>query len=204
MDCLNVMDASLVRVERQKRPLFDMSRKRKALSFKEKIEILKKVDENPKKKRVELAKELGIAPSTLCTIVGQRDVVMKNAQHFGVNVKQAKTATHVKLEEVLLTREEPDEDFGIEGWGSLQTQASVHDFVTADDNVATCGLRSIEELLPSTSESLNALDVLRRTVSAGNVSDETAARFYAFQAGLVNDLEGKKVQANITDFFGRK
>ncbi|XP_049522529.1 major centromere autoantigen B-like [Dermacentor silvarum] len=121
--------------------------------------------------------------------------------------------------------EEPDEDFGIEGWGSLQTQASVHDFVTADDNVATCGLRSIEELvdevnevesesddeeadvcdqLPSTSESLNALDVLRRTVSAGNVSDETAARFYAFQAGLVNDLEGKKVQANITDFFGRK
>ncbi|XP_049522088.1 tigger transposable element-derived protein 6-like isoform X1 [Dermacentor silvarum] len=103
MDCLNVTDASLVRVERQKRPLFDMSRKRKALSFKEKIEILKKVDENPKKKRVELAKELGIAPSTLCTIVGQRDVVMKNAQHFGVNVKQAKTATHVKLEEVLLT-----------------------------------------------------------------------------------------------------
>ncbi|KAH7978419.1 hypothetical protein HPB49_005481 [Dermacentor silvarum] len=28
---------------------------------------------------------------------------MKNAQHLGLNVKQAKTATHVKLEEVLLT-----------------------------------------------------------------------------------------------------
>ncbi|KAH7933283.1 hypothetical protein HPB49_011169 [Dermacentor silvarum] len=42
-----------------------MSRKREGLSFKEKIEILKKVDENPKKKRVYLAKELGIASSTL-------------------------------------------------------------------------------------------------------------------------------------------
>ncbi|XP_050038275.1 major centromere autoantigen B-like [Dermacentor andersoni] len=80
-----------------------MSRKRKALSFKEKIDILKKVDDNPKKKRVELAKELGIAPTTLCTIVGQRDIVTKNAQHFGVNVKEMKTGKHVKLEEVLLT-----------------------------------------------------------------------------------------------------
>ncbi|KAH7961597.1 hypothetical protein HPB52_010715 [Rhipicephalus sanguineus] len=79
-----------------------MPRKRKALSFKEKIDILK-VDENPKKKRVDLAKEFGIASSTLCTIVGQRDAVLKNAQHFGGNIKQAKTATHVKLEEVLLT-----------------------------------------------------------------------------------------------------
>ncbi|XP_050037923.1 tigger transposable element-derived protein 6-like [Dermacentor andersoni] len=378
-----------------------MSRKWKALSFKEKIEILKKVDDNPKKKRVKLAKELGIARSTLCTTVGQRDVVMKNAQHFGMNVKQVKTATHVKLEEVLLTwfgevtaagvnvdgkvlcektdnialslgienfqasggwlhrfkerhglpyrvvcgegkkadqsavsdclntlpalisdyalrdvvnadeaglffnfqperslcvkgqacqggpkskeritvlfcvnadgsekmqltvigkskqprswdnvtsdtivncfrkcifktgwdaaptgeNEEPDEDFGIEGWGSLQTEASAHDFVTADDNVATYGLRSIEELvdevnevetksdgedadvcdqLPATLESLNALNVICHTVSASNVSDKTTARFYDFQACLVNDLEGKEVQASITDFFGRK
>lgn len=29
--------------------------------------------------------------------------MLKNAQHFGGNVKQAKTATHVKVEEVLLT-----------------------------------------------------------------------------------------------------
>ncbi|KAH7969738.1 hypothetical protein HPB52_021706 [Rhipicephalus sanguineus] len=38
----------------------------------------------------------------LCIIVGQRDVVLKNAQLFGANVKQAKMATHLKLEEVLL------------------------------------------------------------------------------------------------------
>ncbi|KAH7986242.1 hypothetical protein HPB49_026062 [Dermacentor silvarum] len=75
--------------------------------------------------------------------------------------------------------EETNEDFGTEGWGSLQTQPSIHDFVIADDNFATCGLRSIEELVdevnevesdddvcdqrPSTSESLNVLDVPRRT-----------------------------------------
>lgn len=88
---------------RPKHSLFDVSQKQKTLSFKEKIEILKKVHENLKKKRVNLAKKLGIAPSTLCTIVGKRDV-LKNAQHFSMNVKQAKTATQVKLEEVLLTR----------------------------------------------------------------------------------------------------
>ncbi|KAH8019548.1 hypothetical protein HPB51_019975 [Rhipicephalus microplus] len=77
--------------------------KRKALSFKEKIEILRKVDEDSKKKHADMVKELGIAPSTLCTIVGQREVILKNAQYFGANVKQAKTATHVKLEDVLLT-----------------------------------------------------------------------------------------------------
>lgn len=80
-----------------------MSRKRKALSFKEKLDILRKVDEDPKKKRTELAKELGLATSTLSTIVGQRELIMKNALSFNVNAKQAKTAQHVKLEETLLT-----------------------------------------------------------------------------------------------------
>lgn len=46
-----------------------MSRKQKALSFKDKIEILKKVDEDPKKKRVDLARELGIATSMLSSTV---------------------------------------------------------------------------------------------------------------------------------------
>lgn len=80
-----------------------MSRKRKALSFKEKLEILNRVDREPKRKRSDLAKELGLPLSTLCTIVGQRDVILKNVQLFGVNVKQAKTAQHVKLEDILLT-----------------------------------------------------------------------------------------------------
>lgn len=80
-----------------------MSRKRKALSFKEKLDILREVDKDPKRKRADLAKELGLAPSTLCTIVGQRDQIMQNAQRFSVNAKEAKTAHHVQLEEVLLT-----------------------------------------------------------------------------------------------------
>ncbi|KAH7955972.1 hypothetical protein HPB52_005305 [Rhipicephalus sanguineus] len=84
--------------------------------------------------------------------------------------------------------QEPDEDLVIEGWESLKTEASAQDFVTADDNVATCGLRSIEDLvdevnevesdsdgedvdvcdqLPTTAENLHALDILRRTVYVG-------------------------------------
>ncbi|KAH8038016.1 hypothetical protein HPB51_020536 [Rhipicephalus microplus] len=80
-----------------------MSRKRKALSFKEKLDILRKFDEDPKRKRTELAKELGLATSTLSTVVGQRETIMKNVLSFNVNAKQAKTAQHVKLEETLLT-----------------------------------------------------------------------------------------------------
>lgn len=80
-----------------------MSRKRKALSFKDKLEILKKVDEEPKKRRIDMAKELGLPLSTLSTIVGQRDQIMQNVQRFGVNSKEAKSAHHVKVEEVLLT-----------------------------------------------------------------------------------------------------
>ncbi|KAH7990029.1 hypothetical protein HPB51_026490 [Rhipicephalus microplus] len=87
--------------------------------------------------------------------------------------------------------EEPDADLHIMGCENLETEASVRNFITADDNVATCGLRSIEELgdevketesdsdgedvdvcdLPSMPESHHSLDVLRRTVSAGNNAD---------------------------------
>ncbi|KAH7956056.1 hypothetical protein HPB52_005792 [Rhipicephalus sanguineus] len=82
--------------------------------------------------------------------------------------------------------QEPDDDLHIEGWEDLETQASAQDFITADDNVETCGLRSVEELvdeaesdsdgedadvcdvLPSALENHHALDILRRTVSAGS------------------------------------
>ncbi|KAH8029604.1 hypothetical protein HPB51_001886 [Rhipicephalus microplus] len=77
-----------------------MSRKRKALSFKEKLDILRKIDEDPKRKRMELAKDLDLATSTL-RIVGQRHTIMKNVLSFSVNAKQAKRAQHVKLEESL-------------------------------------------------------------------------------------------------------
>lgn len=46
--------------------------------------------------------------------------------------------------------------------------------------------------VPSTSENHHALDVLRRTISAGSGSDKTTARFYAFQAAFLTDVQGKK------------
>lgn len=54
------------------------------------IAILGEVDEDPKKKRPDLAKELGIAPLTLCSsgLWHEREA--------------GKTATHVKLKDVLL------------------------------------------------------------------------------------------------------
>lgn len=55
--------------------------------------------------------------------------------------------------------------------------------------------------VPSTSENHHALDVLRRTISAGSGSDKTTARFYAFQAAFLTDVQGKKVQKSIMAFF---
>ncbi|KAH8009043.1 hypothetical protein HPB51_009583 [Rhipicephalus microplus] len=119
--------------------------------------------------------------------------------------------------------EEHDADLHIEGWQNLKTEASPQDFVTADDNVATCGLQSIEELvdevremesdsdgedadvgdLASMSENHHALDVLRRTISTDNVSEKNEARFYAFQAVFLN-RKSRKVRRNIMDFFSKK
>ncbi|XP_072145362.1 tigger transposable element-derived protein 6-like [Dermacentor andersoni] len=79
-----------------------MSRKRKALSLKEKLYVLAKVDENPQKKRVDLARELCLPVSTLNTIVGKREEIQKNIQVFGAGVKQTRGAQHGKMEEVLL------------------------------------------------------------------------------------------------------
>lgn len=106
-------------------------------------------------------------------------------------------------------------------------ECSSHNFITVDDDLATCGTRTIEDIVdemkepeqqsdsdiedcggseeaPSTSETLHALDVLRHAVSLGTVSEETSAKFYALQKGLLGDMEVKKRQKNITDFFTRK
>lgn len=74
-----------------------------------------------------------------------------------------------------------DDDQDTEGWGYLRSPASSQDFVTVDEKVANCGLRSIEKKvdeaneieadsddegadmcddLPSTSGNHHALDVL--------------------------------------------
>ncbi|KAH8037697.1 hypothetical protein HPB51_015742 [Rhipicephalus microplus] len=122
--------------------------------------------------------------------------------------------------------QEPEGNLSIEGRENFGTPASAQDFVIADDNVATCGLRSVEELvdderetesdsdgedadvsnnLPSTSDNHHrALNVLRRRVNADSVSEETTAWFYASQAAFLRDSERKKLKKNITDFFSKK
>ncbi|KAH8031177.1 hypothetical protein HPB51_013634 [Rhipicephalus microplus] len=49
-------------------------------------------------------------------------------------------------------------DLNIEGWETLRTPASAQDFVTADDNVATCGLRSVEEQFDEAKETKSDSD----------------------------------------------
>lgn len=81
---------------------FNMSRKQKALTLKEKLDILSKVDENPRKKRVDLARELGLPVSTLNTIVGKQEEIQKKIQVFSAGVKQTRGAQHGKMEQILL------------------------------------------------------------------------------------------------------
>ncbi|KAH8035109.1 hypothetical protein HPB51_004350 [Rhipicephalus microplus] len=280
-----------------------MSHKRKALSFKEKLDTLRKVDEDPKRKRTELAKKLGLATSTLSTIVGQRDTIKKNVLSFSVNPKRAKTAQHVKLEESLLIwfkevtaagvnidgkvlREKADEialalhidvflatewwlhrfktrhclvyksicgeakqadetvvsdwlaklesliswipeelpealsesEEPIEGWECLDAGCSADDLCTADDNFATCGARTVEDIVnevtcevadssdddkemdecdgegpPPADETLHALGVLRHAMAAEGINDDMCTLFYGFQKSLLKPRECQRL-----------
>lgn len=77
------------------------SRKRKAFSLQEKLNILRAVEENPTRKRVCLAKELGLTPSTLNTIVARRSKIEENARNFAGGCKQARGAEHTPLDEAV-------------------------------------------------------------------------------------------------------
>ncbi|KAH7967565.1 hypothetical protein HPB52_000128 [Rhipicephalus sanguineus] len=96
-------------------------------------------------------------------------------------------------EEVPSEQEEP-----IEGWELLDAGCTAEDFCTADDNLATCGARTVEDIVeeatcevadssddgdnidegdgegpPPAAETLHALDVLRRAMAADEISDDT-------------------------------
>ncbi|KAH8034192.1 hypothetical protein HPB51_021603 [Rhipicephalus microplus] len=121
------------------------------------------------------------------------------------------------------------EDPTIEDWEQLNVECTSDDFCTADDNLATCGARTVEDIVeeaacgaanssddgddidvgdgegpPPAAETLHALDVLRRAVAADEVSDDTCRRFYAFEQSLLGDLAKKKRQKDIRDFFIKK
>ncbi|KAL3190671.1 hypothetical protein MRX96_002337 [Rhipicephalus microplus] len=101
------------------------------------------------------------------------------------------------------------EDPTIEDWEQLNVECTSDDFCTADDNLATCGARTVDDIVeeatweaadssddgddidvgdgeesPPAVETLHALDVLRRAVAADEVSDDTCTCFYAFEQSL--------------------
>lgn len=77
------------------------SRKRKSLSLQEKLNILRAVKENPTRKKVCIAKELGLTPSTLNSIVAKRIEIEENARTFDVKCKQARSSEHVQLDKAV-------------------------------------------------------------------------------------------------------
>ncbi|KAL1418186.1 hypothetical protein MTO96_026197 [Rhipicephalus appendiculatus] len=79
------------------------SRKRKALSLEEKLNVLHAVDKQPVRKRVDIAKDLGLPPSTLNSIVSKRAEIEENAALFGPKAKQARGAKYGNLDDALLT-----------------------------------------------------------------------------------------------------
>lgn len=79
------------------------SRKRKALSLQEKLDIIRVVKENPTRKRVDIAKELGLTPSTLNSIVAKRGEIEENARVFDVKCKQARSSEYTHLDEAVFT-----------------------------------------------------------------------------------------------------
>ncbi|KAH6930953.1 hypothetical protein HPB50_021067 [Hyalomma asiaticum] len=79
------------------------SRKWKALYLEEKLDVLNAVDKQPARKRVDIAKDLGLPPSTLNSIVSKRAQIEGNATLFGPKPKQARGAKYGNLDETFLT-----------------------------------------------------------------------------------------------------
>lgn len=60
------------------------------------------VDHNPSQKRMDIARDLGIAPSTLNSVVAKRKNVEPQASAFHPGSEQARTVKHAELEQALL------------------------------------------------------------------------------------------------------
>lgn len=75
--------------------------KRKAPSF-QKVEILQVVNRNPSRKRTAIARDLGIAPSTLNCVVAKRKNTQTQASAFNLASEQTQAERYAKLELALL------------------------------------------------------------------------------------------------------
>lgn len=74
--------------------------KRKAFTLSEKIDFIKKYDENPNLSKVALAQELRIPASTLKTIISKRDEIVKSAGEAGVYSAKKSRVKKCKYESV--------------------------------------------------------------------------------------------------------
>jgi len=79
----------------------DEKRKRCALSVDVKQKIIICVQDNPLKKRTEIAQDFGISPSTLSTIIKNKDK-FEEGSGLAPNIKKLKSAEFKDLEECVL------------------------------------------------------------------------------------------------------
>ena len=74
---------------------------KKTRTLAEKLKIIQDVENNPREKRVDIAKRLGLAPSTLNTIVARKGDIRKTIEKCGKSAnkrKSAKESTFSELE----------------------------------------------------------------------------------------------------------
>lgn len=74
----------------------------KTADFERKTRHICKVEEDPMKKQVGPASELGLPVPTLNIIIGKREETRKKLQVFETSVKQTRGAQHEQMEEILL------------------------------------------------------------------------------------------------------
>lgn len=63
-------------------------RKRKSYTLDEKIKFIREVENNPQKTKTEMAMSLGIAYTTLCTVLNKKDVILAEFSKLGAKSKK--------------------------------------------------------------------------------------------------------------------
>jgi hypothetical protein len=80
--------------------------KKQVRTLHERLKIVEEMEKNPGEKRVDIAKHLGLAPSTLNSIFAKKDEIREQTGKCGNASKKRKTgreSTFAELESVLFT-----------------------------------------------------------------------------------------------------
>ncbi|KAH8023852.1 hypothetical protein HPB51_018833 [Rhipicephalus microplus] len=117
------------------------SRKRKSLSLQKKLNILRVVKENPTRKKVCIAKELGLTPSTLNSIVAKWIELKENARTFDVKCKQVRSSEHVQLDKAVFEWFKQARAAGVNFDGTILREKALEitDKLSIDDFCASNG-----------------------------------------------------------------